>query len=207
MKRALSTVLVLIGALFCFMGVSPASAATVNYTVDGIASLNFAYVLNNGYPSDTVEIQSYTGTLDLTPGTVIQQVNTVAWTVDYSASGNSPGTFTAAVPATRDIHFSAVTGTLSQNGTLSVLPSADTLAFALGSTTTLTVNGWLVSITPLALGPWVRSSLGTATAPLTAEFVISQTPLPAALPLFATGLGSLGLLGWRRKKKAAVLTV
>jgi hypothetical protein len=28
------------------------------------------------------------------------------------------------------------------------------------------------------------------------------TPLPAALPLFATGLGSLGLLGWRRKRKA-----
>ena len=28
------------------------------------------------------------------------------------------------------------------------------------------------------------------------------TPLPAALPLFATGLGALGLLGWRRKRKA-----
>ena len=27
------------------------------------------------------------------------------------------------------------------------------------------------------------------------------TPLPAALPLFATGLGGLGLLGWRRKRK------
>ena len=29
------------------------------------------------------------------------------------------------------------------------------------------------------------------------------TPLPAALPLFATGLGALGLLGWRRKRKQA----
>jgi outer membrane lipase/esterase len=27
------------------------------------------------------------------------------------------------------------------------------------------------------------------------------TPLPAALPLFATGLGALGLLGWRRKRQ------
>jgi hypothetical protein len=30
----------------------------------------------------------------------------------------------------------------------------------------------------------------------------SQTPVPAALPLFATGIGGLGLLGWRRKRKA-----
>jgi hypothetical protein len=35
---------------------------------------------------------------------------------------------------------------------------------------------------------------------------VGAVPLPAALPLFATGLGALGLLGWRRKKKAAVLS-
>jgi hypothetical protein len=29
------------------------------------------------------------------------------------------------------------------------------------------------------------------------------TPVPAALPLFATGLGALGLLGWRRKQRKA----
>jgi hypothetical protein len=28
--------------------------------------------------------------------------------------------------------------------------------------------------------------------------------LPAALPLFATGLGALGLLGWRRKRKDVI---
>jgi len=38
-------------------------------------------------------------------------------------------------------------------------------------------------------------------------FLITQgaavpTPLPAALLFFATGLGALGLLGWRRKRKA-----
>jgi len=34
--------------------------------------------------------------------------------------------------------------------------------------------------------------------------VPSVTPLPATLPIFATGLGALGLLGWRRKRKAVV---
>ena len=37
---------------------------------------------------------------------------------------------------------------------------------------------------------------------LTYNFTPAPTPLPAALPLFATGLGALGLLGWRRKRKA-----
>jgi len=30
---------------------------------------------------------------------------------------------------------------------------------------------------------------------------IAATPLPATLPLFVSGLGGLGLLGWRRKRK------
>ena len=29
----------------------------------------------------------------------------------------------------------------------------------------------------------------------------ATTPLPAALPLFASGLGVMGLFGWRRKRK------
>lgn len=32
---------------------------------------------------------------------------------------------------------------------------------------------------------------------------VAETPLPGALPLFAGGLGVFGLVGWRRKRKAA----
>jgi len=42
---------------------------------------------------------------------------------------------------------------------------------------------------------------GLSAAPMSAA---SATPIPGALPLFATGLGALGLLGWRRKRKVAV---
>ena len=35
------------------------------------------------------------------------------------------------------------------------------------------------------------------------DVLASATPLPGALPLFASGLGALGLFGWRKKRKAA----
>jgi hypothetical protein len=37
---------------------------------------------------------------------------------------------------------------------------------------------------------------------VTAAQDAGAAPLPGALPLFATGLGALGLLGWRRKRTA-----
>jgi hypothetical protein len=36
---------------------------------------------------------------------------------------------------------------------------------------------------------------------VTAVLSLPEVPLPSALPLFATGLGALGLLGWWRKRK------
>ena len=36
--------------------------------------------------------------------------------------------------------------------------------------------------------------------------IATGTPLPAALPLFASGMGVLGFFGWRRKRKALAET-
>jgi len=55
---------------------------------------------------------------------------------------------------------------------------------------------------------WLRigTDIVDGTTPPTFNFSFSLegnvVPLPAALPLFATGIGGLGLLGWRRKRKA-----
>ena len=35
---------------------------------------------------------------------------------------------------------------------------------------------------------------------------VSATPLPAAMPLFATGLGLVGMFGWRRRRKVGAAT-
>jgi hypothetical protein len=47
------------------------------------------------------------------------------------------------------------------------------------------------------------STIDAAEIDVTYDFTTTSiaTPIPAALPLFATGLGALGLLGWRRKRK------
>jgi hypothetical protein len=59
------------------------------------------------------------------------------------------------------------------------------------------------------IGNWVERidiTTNTVSWPGMGAFVVNTsvatTPLPAALPLFATGLAGLGLLGWRRKRKA-----
>jgi len=49
-------------------------------------------------------------------------------------------------------------------------------------------------------------SLGYALLPTEGGGTLPAVPLPATLPLFATGLGALGLLGWRRKRKATALS-
>ena len=62
----------------------------------------------------------------------------------------------------------------------------------------------------LWIWPSDSSSSGTSCGDCTVDLQtvitytgVSATPLPAALPLFASGLGAMGLLGWRRKRKSA----
>jgi hypothetical protein len=81
------------------------------------------------------------------------------------------------------------------------LATLDSIAY--GSTTfgLLTVHSSGVEI-----GDW--NNIGTIPAQADIQSITintATTPLPAALPLFASGLGALGLLGWRRKRKAAAL--
>jgi hypothetical protein len=68
-----------------------------------------------------------------------------------------------------------------------------------GGTFAFLISGALTDVFDV----WYKTSVGTGIALEGGN--LSETPLPAALPLFATGLGALGLLARRRKRKAAAL--
>jgi hypothetical protein len=51
----------------------------------------------------------------------------------------------------------------------------------------------------------IVSGLTTSAAFDNLNYAVTATPLPAALPLFATGIGVMGLFGWRRKRKAVAV--
>jgi len=67
-------------------------------------------------------------------------------------------------------------------------------------------NWYCPNCTVTLLSSLGDQSLGYALLPTEGGGTLPAVPLPATLPLFATGLGALGLLGWRRKQKATALS-
>ena len=64
--------------------------------------------------------------------------------------------------------------------------------------------GFLFTIAWIAAIAWFL--LYTSPIPQMLSFTVTEiTRIPAELPLFAAALGALGLLGWRKKRKAAAI--
>jgi hypothetical protein len=136
--------------------------------------------------------------LDYTASALALQTAIVQWT--YSVAGVPPigdafiafdGSTTGSVAQS----FASISFNGGPNHTLTpVNPSLElaiTLTSSINGNATQTNNGGQFSAT----GRSLTQAFSGATPP--------PVPLPATLPLFATGLAGLGLLGWRRKKKAA----
>jgi hypothetical protein len=180
--------------LLCLGGI--AHAALISYTVDGWGPTQYPGPLTppanapwgpNGYPGDTVGLTGYTGSLDLTPGTYIQKINTLTWIIDYTYGG-SPEPWpdmNFAIAATRNISFGGPSFSLSQAGNLLVNYFNDYLTFFDGPTTTAYVAGYKIDITPLGLpevggsnfggsNPWSQPSRDVM-----ARFEITAVPSPS----------------------------
>jgi hypothetical protein len=137
---------------------------------------------------------------------------TVSWTQTVGGSTLTlvgPIVSFSIMPSSNNVDFVQPIDALSP--TISHDVSAGTLVHELDITETSSSS----DITTLAFQSVLFTNFSTTPPPLnqtddvsfsfaTETTTITATPLPAALPLFATGLGALGLLGWRRKRKARV---
>jgi hypothetical protein len=120
-----------------------------------------------------------------------------AWTFTLTA----PGTLTVqdtflSIDQFEIDNFGVLLGDTSLN-----TPGSDCMADL-----TCAINNPAFSRGVFNLAPGTYSISGFNISPATpgaAAFIISETPVPAALPLLASGLGAMGLLGWRRKRKNA----
>ena len=113
-----------------------------------------------------------------------------------------------------NIELGLSSDTLNSNNTLSSDIASTHILYQSGPTTTGTyvLNNYDLAAGTYVLDTYLGScgagqdcSAGTSTDPNYAVGFtpITTTPLPATLPLFAGGLGAMGLLGRRRKRKNA----
>lgn len=228
MKTHLTKTLAIAAAIAGFAVALPAYANFVTYTVDSVAAQQFAAPTTppadapwgpNGYPGDTVELQTYTGSFDLVAGTTVQQINTLLWTIDYTYGGtatdpNSWSDVSFAFNATRNMTIDGVGPvSLSQAGSLLCSWDDDYLSLAGGPTVTFYVQGYRVDVTALAIGPVAGSNFNGGNPwvqpnqQVLAQFDVTAVPVPepttmiaGALLLLPLGASTLRIL---RKNRAA----
>jgi hypothetical protein len=115
--------------------------------------------------------------------------------------GNTEITVTNTGGAFATASFSGVDLSFLSGPTITsvVKDPASSSLFAMGSVLTFTANDIRLNLS----GTCGSCIGGTAYSIILDVTTTSAVPLPATLPLFATGLVGLGLLGWRRKRAAA----
>jgi hypothetical protein len=194
------------------LGINNSNIA-VGFYVDAAGNTSHGYTYNVGAMTFSANIDDPNG-IGKTTATAINNAGTIAGF--YTASNgvthgfiDQAGTFTTIDPTgststmllgLNDNGFAVGTYTDSagvMHGLLFDLNN-DTFQnidepFGIGTTT---ING--INDLDQLVGFYVAANGNTIG--LLADPVV--TPLPAALPFFATGLGAFGLLGWRRKRKA-----
>lgn len=233
MKTNISSSLVAVLVIASFVWASSSRASLVSYTVDAVAPLQLTAATpapadapwgSSGYPGDTVELQSYTGTFDLTLGTSTQKINSLLWLVNYTYGGtatdpNAWSDVSFDLNVARQIHIGTETATLSQTGLLNASWDNDYLGFASGQTVSLDYQGYHIAVTSLELpstgasnfdgdAPWTQSAQD-----MYARFVITTSSDMTSAPEPGSIAALIGLAGFScsssiasrlRSKKTAV---
>jgi hypothetical protein len=168
-------------------GAPPLSAIATGYTNNGFGTTTALYGKVDGGDENGIGINSDpTADHEIWGSTIIQitlptGLSNIQAKMGSTTSGETYTIWGSSTSATSGFSQLIANGT-SDNSLFSLsalCPTCQYFYFGVGSTAVAQSNVLLEEIT-----------------------AVSAVPLPAALPLFATGLGALGLLGWRRKRKA-----
>ena len=164
---------------------------------------------------------TYTGALDLCSGSpgCSTNINTIdAFFASAGGTTTGLGSIGSNLLSTAPFDYTTVmvfTGTT--NGIISGIIDHDdgaSLYDGPGYSNPVMLAPGPVVATPTPYGPfsgnWQLIYVESNGLPAVLDFEVTRgnsdtTPLPAALPLFASGLGALGLVGWRRKRKSAAV--
>lgn len=152
------------------------SSTTQNYVYGGTKD-------NNTSPALSASITIGTSTITIPVangyfGEIAGQTNGTTYSEQYHEADDTGG-----------IYLKNLIEEVSQN---LVLPTSISSAFT-----------YSVATGDIVQGSYCSGSGCYLLFPKTLTETLGETPLPATLPLFATGVGGLGLLSWRRKRKAA----
>jgi hypothetical protein len=184
------------------LGARHAQAMTYNLPLDGSVS-----IVDNGTPSAPIAIEVQAIENFSLP--VFNQQNPLAtvgvyqWIANFSVFNQNGSQVSE---PTLSPFGTALTG-YGQNCSVAPFcpePSGPSSETILSGTLLISGNSTL-DISTICSGINVLSSNLELSLTVPAGASVSTTPLPAALPLFGTGLGFLGILGWCKRRNVASL--
>jgi hypothetical protein len=116
--------------------------------------------------------------IDFSESSLLITLDTILANPTWNAAGQNGPVFSVV----SGIAFPAIANVVFSQG-----PELSVIAFLLNDKLYINWAGWSYQD-----GATVR-----------VDFVTSPVPIPAALPLFAAGLGAMGFMGWRRKRRSS----
>ncbi len=177
--------------------------ALLNVTQAGATTFNLENLQIAPSYSVTGSITTNGATGTLSSQTDISSWNLIINTGNGPVDLNGPGS-----PATSAVNYTGLALSVVGTGLFFNYGLSTDSFFEIGTTTGPNENVVLEDASHPG-GPLLQFNDGVDSQSTSSESgntqigIASATPLPATLSLFATGLGAMGLFGWRRKRKNA----